>query len=117
MLYIFHQYLHTRAAKSKEEKARAEAAKEKAAAEALKNKEKRLRLQLGAAVKLRHHPKLIVSIDEAKEAKIEGEIGYEYKTSCQKSGFSDPPSPVFPVKTIRILLKIKDDCPDFLGFF
>ena len=59
-------------AASEEERIKAEQAKEKAAAEALQKKEKRLRLQLGAAVKLRNRPKLNVSIDEAKESTIEG---------------------------------------------
>ena len=64
----------------------------------MKNKEKRLRLQLGAAVKLRHHPKLIVSIDEAKEAKIEGEVE-EIENDCLLF-VSYPPSFLFRYLTI-----------------
>lgn len=73
-----------KAAKSDEEKEKAEALKQAAAAEALKNKEKRLRIQLDVAVKLRKRPKLIVSIDEAKESKIEAlkpDIGKAEKVS------------------------------------
>lgn len=59
-------------ASSEEERKEALAIRNKAEADALLNREKRLRLQLKTAVRLRNRPKLDVSIDEAKESKIEG---------------------------------------------
>lgn len=61
-------------AQSEEEKRKAQEAKEKAEQEALKNKENRLRLSLRAAIKLRKRPKIDVTVVEAKEAEIPGEI-------------------------------------------
>jgi len=57
-------------ATSEEEKLIAEQAKLKASEEALKFKEKRLRLTLRAAVKLRNKPRIDVAVVEAKESEI-----------------------------------------------